>query len=246
MPPLLDDTGQGHTRGFTSLPSCCSHPYHSLLAYFLEMMFGTCAHGDHAAGHDDVPVLRAIDAARVSCLNEAVAGSCRGVLRTHCTAADKSVWVQSASSDDTELLLHVPFTGPVRLRSLCVVGASGEAATACPARVRVFVNREGIDCDEARDEAPAAEFLLASANADGAAWLSLRAARFNNATSVQMFFPSGVLGGGGAARIYFVGLKGEPTGARREAVHATYEARAQLADHPGVSDVAGAGFNART
>ena len=203
--------------------------------------FGCCAHDD--ADSHGVPILRSIVEAGVRCLNEETDGSYRRLLRPHCDASAKGAWVQSASDgEDAELLLHIPFSCTVRLRALCVSGGAGEGGAGCPARVRLFINTPDLVFDDARDgSAPAQELVLTDANVSGATWLPLRAARFNNVSSLQLLFTGGVLGGsGGPSRLYFCGLQGEVTGARRDVVHAQYEVRAQLSDHK-AAGVAGRG-----
>ena len=49
-------------------------------------MLPLCTHAEHASG-DDVPLLLSIDVPRLSCLNEAVSGSCAAILRPHCARA---------------------------------------------------------------------------------------------------------------------------------------------------------------
>jgi hypothetical protein len=191
------------------------------------MADGCCGDASHSAD-----VLRAIDFAHLTCLNEAEAGSAARVLRPHEARANRDAGALASAGADAELLLSIPFTSTVRLRALCV---AADAAPAAPARVRLFINAPQLDFAGAAAREPAQEVVLADADARGATWHALRAARFNNVTSVQLYF-SGNLGApddaaAAAVRLFFVGLRAEVTGFKRGVVHAEYEARAAPSDH---------------
>ena len=194
--------------------------------------FGCCHGGDHAAS-PEVPVLRSIDFDAVRCLNEAVEGSSRALLRAHCSSADKAAFCDSDGSDP-ELLLHIPFTSTVRLRGLCISAAEG----ACPASVSLFVNSPGMTFSDLEGRAPAQEVALAGADPSGTVFYPLRAARFNTVLSLQLAF-RGVLGappgeGEGPVRLFFVGLLGEATGFKKGVVECTYEVRPSAVDSGGM------------
>lgn len=182
-----------------------------------------CCHGD-AAHLSDTPVLLAIDLPNLSCLNEAVVDSARGLFRAHCSSASKEHFCDSHGSDP-ELLLDIPFTEQVQLRSICVSSAEG----GCPASVSLFVNAAGLNFSDAAERAPAQEVPLAGHDEAGAVFYPLRAARFNNVSSLQLLFkgrrgtPAGE-DAEGPVRLFFVGLKGEASGLRRQVVRdAVYE-----------------------
>lgn len=199
------------------------------------MSFG-CCHGDASHGEE---LLRAIDFAGVRCLNEAIPGSCVNVLKAACSRSDHTRWLDS-TSNDTDLLLSIPFTSTIQLRAICI---SGNRPPASPARVRLFVNRPDLDFATALDATPVQDFLL-RADFNGDIWHSVRAARFNNLSSLQLFF-SGRLGsddedggavggddgGSSAVRIFYVGLRADISGRRVGAVHTTYETQALRTDH---------------
>jgi hypothetical protein len=93
------------------------------------------------------------------------------------------------------------------------------------------VNRPDLDYGAAADAAAAQELTL-RADPSGDIWHAVRAARFNNVSSLQLFF-SGNLGSDDshAVRINWLGLRAEVSGRRVGVVHASYESQAQLADH---------------
>lgn len=202
---------------------------------------GCCAHGDdsHLIG-EDIPVLRSI--ARVSCLNEAEGGSAPRVFKAHCSSGEKAAYVESAGSDP-ELLFNIEFSSTVRLTGVCV--SAGEAPGTCPQRLRLFANAPALDFGSAADSSPAQELTLPGPDAGGAVWHPVRAAKFNNLTSLQLLF-TGRRGveeeddedGHPPVRIYFIGLKGVATGWKSSAVETSYEARPQLSDHAARADAA--------
>lgn len=201
------------------------------------MSFG-CCHGDPS--HTDTEILRVIDLANVSCLNEAVVGSSRGLFRAHCASAQKAHHCDSDGSDP-ELLLHIPFTEQVQLRSICISSAEGF----CPASVSLFTNAAGLAFGD--DRAAQQELPLAGHDEAGAVFYPLRAARFNNVMSLQLLFrgrrgtPEGE-DAEGPVRLFFVGLKGEASGIRRQVVEgATYEVNPKALENFG-NPLAGGGF----
>ncbi len=196
------------------------------------MSFG-CCHGDASHGEE---LLRAIDFNGVRCLNESIPGSCVNVLKAACSRSDHTRFLDS-TSNDTDLLLSIPFTSTIQLRAICVSGDIPPHSS--PARVRLFINRPDLDFTTAAEATPVQDFLL-RADFNGDIWHSVRAARFNNLSSLQLFF-SGRLGiddeadddvsGGCAVRIFYVGLRADISGRRVGAVHTTYETQALRADH---------------
>jgi hypothetical protein len=181
-------------------------------------MLSCCDHDDASHGAE---IVRTIDVANLRCLNEALSGSVARVFRSHCTRADKAAFLDSFG-DDPDLLLSVPFSCTVRLRS--IVFSCG-APPGCPARARLFVNQPNLDFDGAATATPAQELAITGADENADGWHALRGAKFNNITSLQIHF-SGNLGGGGddaSVRIFFVGLRAEVTGFKGGIVNATYE-----------------------
>ncbi len=132
-----------------------------------------------------------------------------------------------SNDDDTDLLLYVPFTTQVVLKSLCVRGGARGSA---PERVRVFVNRDDLDFDTAARTQPAQAFDLPE---DRKAEIEhpTRVARFQNVSSLTFFFQGSH--GADFSEICFLGLSGTVTENKLfGAVEFVYEARANIADHP--------------
>ena len=103
-----------------------------------------------------------VDLDKVRCLNERAPGSGRKCLKPFERKYDDRVSECLFSEEgDAELLLHIPFTVAVKLKSFCVIGGgNGEA----PADVRFFVNRDDIDFALAAQLPPTQVFELAEDN----------------------------------------------------------------------------------
>lgn len=194
-------------------------------------MQGCCSH-DHDCGDlgcGGTSLLGEVDVARATCLNavDAEAGL-RGVFRPWDTRAERAGITPLESDDDDppELLLHVPFVAPVKLRGL-VVGSDPDGSA--PTEARAFINRDDIDFALAQDLAPVQAWQT-QPDPNGILEYQTRFTKFQAVSSLTLHFPNSH--GGDATRIWYIGLRGETTGHRREAVtNVVYEARPQLKDH---------------
>mmetsp|Transcript_13789 Transcript_13789/g.24639 ORF Transcript_13789/g.24639 Transcript_13789/m.24639 type:complete len:235 (+) Transcript_13789:50-754(+) len=193
---------------------------------------GSGGHGhSHGAGGSCKPedpdgqsLLPFIDTGLVTCLNEREDGMGRSVLKPLTEKFDETRFLIS-EEDDAELILYIPFTVAVKVKSFCIIGgAHGQS----PSKVKLFVNRDDVDFALAEDLAPTQELEL-SEDFEGLIDYPVRAAKFSNITSLTMFFPANF--GADSTQITYLGLKGEGTTARRGVVECTYEARAQMKDH---------------
>lgn len=70
----------------------------------------------------------------MTCLNEAVPGSCRAVFRPWEQRLQVRGPTLQSQEDDPELLLYVPFNGAINLKAISVIGAPDGRA---PARMKV-------------------------------------------------------------------------------------------------------------
>lgn len=84
-------------------------------------------------------------------------GSCRKVFRAWSQRTDFSNGALKSNDDDPELLLHIPFTGSMTLRGMCIIGGSGGTS---PSKVRAFINQDNLDFSEVGDLAPVQEWDL--------------------------------------------------------------------------------------
>jgi len=189
-------------------------------------------HGhSHGHGHSCCPedssgnsLLPYIDTFNIICLNEKIQDTGKSVFKSWCDKLEESKFVIS-EDDDPELLIHIPFTVAVKLKSFCLVGGvHGEA----PSKVKLFINRDDIDFCAAQSMTPTQEFELAE-DFLGEIDYPVKASKFQNISSLTMYIPENF--GADSSRINFIGLKGEGTTIRRGVVECTYEASAQIKDH---------------
>ncbi|KAG8469899.1 hypothetical protein KFE25_006354 [Diacronema lutheri] len=159
----------------------------------------------------------------VTCLNESVPGACRHVFRPLARRRGEHLELRS-DDDDPELLIHVPFTVAVKVRSLVIVGEPGSSA---PAHVRAFVNHDGLDFSDAARLPPVQEWDLAREATVELEYPTLRA-KFQNVQSITLHVTANH---GGTAEpcatsICYIAFQGEGTANKRGIVDAIYEVQA--------------------
>uniref|UniRef100_A0A7S0L3Y3 PITH domain-containing protein n=1 Tax=Coccolithus braarudii TaxID=221442 RepID=A0A7S0L3Y3_9EUKA len=159
-----------------------------------------------------------IDTPGVSALNESVGGACRRVFKPYDQRLEHEGFVDS-EDDDPQLLLHIPFTCPVNIRSLHLVGGE-EGAT--PRELRAFVNHETLDFSDAELMPPVQQWDIAPTDPTGTLEYPTQFTRFKNVTRLYLFVANNH--GAEQTRIRYIGLKGTGTDHKREAVkNAVYE-----------------------
>lgn len=184
-----------------------------------------CAH-DHDCEATDCGVAyslyKRISTDQVRCLNEAVAGSCRNVLRPWHTRLEPVAQPLRSNPDDDEqeLLLHIPFDGAVKLKAIAVIGGPGGS---CPMRMKAYTNRDNLDFAAVATMPAVQEWELVEDTA-GVMEYPTQVAKFSGVHSLDLLL-SGTVGGLDAIEVAFIGLKGEFAERRRQAVEAVYEAR---------------------
>ena len=94
---------------------------------------------------------------QTTCLNEAQPGSCKNVFRAWDQRLDPVECPLESEIDDPELLLHVVFTGSVKLKALTVIGGSDGKS---PEKLRLFANRDDLDFSVVGDMDPVQEWDL--------------------------------------------------------------------------------------
>ena len=165
---------------------------------------------------------------RISCLNEREPGSCQNVCRPWETRLEEIPCPLESEEDDPELLVHVEFTGAVKLKAVTVIGL-GEDGSA-PSHLRAFTNRDDLDFAAMETMQPVQEWDLLE-NHQGLIEYPVQTAKFNGIHSIDLHFPSTFGGEDCPMSISFIGFKGEYEERRREAVNAVYESRPIPKDH---------------
>ncbi|KIJ51040.1 hypothetical protein M422DRAFT_204047 [Sphaerobolus stellatus SS14] len=192
-------------------------------------------HGDHCHDehhdHDHVAdtggnadtLYQYIDQPNVRILN-AVAD--KNILKPWNQRLDEEVFVESDADD--QLIIRIPFTGSVKIRSILIKAGPGDQT---PSNVAVFPNFDILDFDEISNSKPIQEFSIPQ-NRDVGEY-AVKPAKFSNVSSVTLFFPASQ--GANTVRIYYIGFLGVFSHHTREAPkNIVYEAQANPADHPKV------------
>jgi hypothetical protein len=193
----------------------------------------------HAELNDTDPfgqdLLPYIDTVNVTCLNELQFDSAKRVFKTRDNKLDRTDSVRS-NENDPVLLMTVPFTTPVKVHSVCVIGGLDGSA---PSLVKVYANRPYLDFTSAEELSPTQQFDLIE-NHDGTYEYPTRVSKFMNVTALQLYFPQNF--GCNIMEITYLGFKGEASGHRREAVVTIYESRPVMSDHKTKDSISGANF----
>lgn len=131
------------------------------------------------------------------------------------------------SDADDQLIIRIPFTGQVKLRSLLLKAGPTDQT---PAALHLYPNLDNLDFEEASQgthPAPAQKLESIAVSRDVIEY-PLRTAKLSAVRSLTIFVPSSV-GGSDTSRIYFLGLRGEWQDLRREGpTNIIYEAAPQV------------------
>jgi len=164
-----------------------------------------------------------IDMANLTCMNETVEESGKGVFKPWEDRLSRDKFVESDA--DEELLFNIPFTGNVKLKGLIV---GGEDDDSFPAKVRIYKNRPNMTFDDTGASADQ-EFNLVRDTTCNLEY-KVKVVTFSSVHHLTLHFPSNF--GADQTKIFYIGLAGEFTKADRVGVvNAVYEARAIPEDH---------------
>ncbi|KAL3726990.1 hypothetical protein ACJRO7_031829 [Eucalyptus globulus] len=109
-----------------------------------------CMHDHSCEDHDcssNWSLYKHIDLSKVSALNEAVPGSVKSVFKAWEHRLNFSEGYLESNDGDPELLVFIPFTSDVKIKSISIVGGADGSS---PSKMRAFINREGIDFSDAQ------------------------------------------------------------------------------------------------
>jgi len=197
----------------------------------LDQFQGCCAH-DHDCEQEECGGLWTlytyIDPSRTSCLNERDRGSSQNVFRAWDDRLRRIDNPLRSDDDDPELLLHIEFTGQVKLKAISVIGLGPDGSA--PSSLRMFINRNDLDFSVVHDATPVQEWDLLE-NFAGDVEYPVKTAKCTGVHSIDLHFPSTFGGEEYPSWISFIGFKGEFEERRREAVNAVYESRPVPKDH---------------
>ncbi|KIJ66801.1 hypothetical protein HYDPIDRAFT_149766 [Hydnomerulius pinastri MD-312] len=186
----------------------------------------SCGHESHDHDHDAGDVgsndnlFPHIDRPNVVALN--ATGNGFSVIKPWHERTSEEVYLESDA--DEQLIIRVPFTGSVKLRSLLLKTGPGDQT---PEKVVLFANRPSLDFSDVQETTPTQEFEVAEGRDVGE--YAVKAAKFSNISSVTLFIPSNR--GADSTRIYYVGFLGHWSERKGNPVITVYEAQANPADH---------------
>ncbi|XP_015083720.1 PITH domain-containing protein 1 [Solanum pennellii] len=199
-----------------------------------------CLHDHDCADHNcssDWSLFKHIDLPKVSALNEAVTGSVKSVFKPWEQRLNSSEGHLESNEGDPELIVFIPFTADVKIKSIAIVGGADGTS---PSKMRAFVNRDGIDFSDAQSMQAIQEWDLAE-NLQGVLEYQTRYSRFQSVGNITLHFPDNF--GADTTRIQYIGLKGEATQMKRDVVaNIVYEIMPNPSDHKTRAETGG-GFS---
>ncbi|RIB16202.1 galactose-binding domain-like protein [Gigaspora rosea] len=150
-----------------------------------------------------------IDRENVRCLNESSPGLGKNFVE---------------SDVDEQLILFIPFTGSVKLKSISIKSGPGNS---CPSKMKAYINREDIDFDTVDSYTATQEWELIS-SPDNIEYVT-RMTKMYNVRNLTLYFPENF--GDDITRIFYIGLKGEWTEIKSDQIITIYESTPNPADH---------------
>ncbi|KAJ3288414.1 hypothetical protein HDU79_004846 [Rhizoclosmatium sp. JEL0117] len=207
---------------------------------------GACGHEshDHNHNHDhdhdgpdrgaEFTLYKHIDIDNIRTFNEAVPGSGKTVFKSYEERLDDSKFVESDADD--QLIIFIPFTGNVKLKSIAIRGF-GEHS---PSSMKAYINREDVDFSTVESITTAdQEWELIDPTVNTLSDIPeypTRLTKFGNVRNLTLFFPGNV-SNDDVTRITYIGLKGEWTPVNKDPIITIYEAAANPADHKKIQGV---------
>ncbi|XP_050264590.1 uncharacterized protein LOC126708727 isoform X3 [Quercus robur] len=196
-----------------------------------------CLHDHSCEDHDcstDWSLYKHIDLTKVTALNESVPGSVKSVFKAWEQRLSSSEEHLESNEGDPELLVYIPFTSDVKIKSISIVGGADGTS---PSKMRAFINRDGIDFSDAQGMQAIQEWELAE-NLQGVLEYQTRYSKFQSVASITLHFPENF--GGETTQIHYIGLKGEATQLKRDVVVTiVYELMPNPSDHEARSESGG-------
>ncbi|KAI6250177.1 hypothetical protein HI914_01362 [Erysiphe necator] len=192
-------------------------------------------HSGHNHGHDshdhsdDIqPALQYslyqyINFDNVTCLNETVAGSGQAIVKKP-WAERLQLFPVLVSDTDEQLLMHIPFTGQIKLHSILIRSSNNGSA---PQTLKVFQNRDDLDFSTACELSPVQEFKIPQSSE--VQDIPVKRALFGKVQNLTLFVEDNY--GGDNTKITYLGFKGDWMQLGRAPVNILYEAAASPRDH---------------
>jgi hypothetical protein len=113
------------------------------------------------------------------------------------------------SNVDDQLMVHIPFTENVRIRSILLKVGRGDTA---PRHLDVYLNHPNIDFSDAESLQPHLKLALLEGES-GVMEYPVRVAAFASVHSLSLFFANP---DNACSRVYFIGFRGDLRSVKRE------------------------------
>ncbi|TAQ88047.1 hypothetical protein B7494_g3616 [Chlorociboria aeruginascens] len=188
-------------------------------------------HSHGAGGHDHsddiTPALQYslyqhIDFDSITTLNESTPDSGKAIV--------KKTWAERLedepeleSNADEQLLMHIPFTGQIKLHSLLIRTSDSSSA---PQALKVYINRD-LDFSSASDLEPTQSFNLSRTSEIQD--IGVKRALFGKVQSLTLFVEDNY--GEDTTRMTYLGFKGDWMQLGKAPTNILYEAAANPGDH---------------
>uniref|UniRef100_A0A7S0VWX8 PITH domain-containing protein n=1 Tax=Hemiselmis tepida TaxID=464990 RepID=A0A7S0VWX8_9CRYP len=200
-----DGHGHGHGHGH-------SHDHgHDCVAEHKELQ-------EH---HDERWLFDCIDTANIRALNADPAHGALGAIKPFDKRRDTDTWLESDA--DEQLIITIPFTGTVRLKSFSMGSGAGEQG---PLKVK-FLVRDDVDFDNVESLPATQEFELPRDNPVDAEH-PVKVSKFSSVRALTVFVETNH--GGDTTRINYFALKGVFSHLKTEPVVAEYEVKPMPGD----------------
>ncbi|BAM38951.1 conserved thioredoxin-like protein [Theileria orientalis strain Shintoku] len=143
-----------------------------------------------------------MDKSSLECLNE---DSLHRVSNTLSPGIDK--YLQSSPGEGEQLLIKYKFMNPVKLHSMIVKGLpDGVSSGTAPKTLRLFINSENLDFQDAESEPCTQELTLEKTHVETGQKVLLRYVRFQNVNSLAIFIADNY--GNDTTKVAHIGLYG--------------------------------------
>ncbi|UKJ87912.1 conserved thioredoxin-like protein [Theileria orientalis] len=143
-----------------------------------------------------------LDKSSLECLNE---DSLHRVSNTLTPGIDK--YLQSSPGEGEQLLIKYKFMNPVKVHSMIVKGLpDGVSSGTAPKTLRLFINSENLDFQDAESEPCTQELTLEKNHVETGQKVLLRYVRFQNVNSLAIFIADNY--GNDTTKVAHIGLYG--------------------------------------
>ncbi|KAF8458874.1 DUF1000 domain-containing protein [Terfezia claveryi] len=187
-------------------------------------------HSDDVTPATHSTLYQYIDHPHIHTLNETIPNSGRAIVEKTWDDRLSPIPLLTSPADDPQLLMHVPFTGQVKLHSILLRAPPSGSA---PRKVKLFKNRLDLDFGMASELAPTQTIELPrGVDGNGVLEVGVKRALWTAVMSVTLFFEEeDVEGQEVQTEISYLGFRGDWLRAGGAPLGLVYESAANPADH---------------